>query len=222
MLRRFGAIGDVHGEDAHLGRALAFLRARSVDEILCVGDIVDGRGDVDRCVWMLRSFGVRAVRGNHERWMLHDTMRSLKNATHRADLASPTVDWIASLPPTWTAETVAGTLLLCHAVGDDDMVRLREEDEGQTLVENAALQRVLASGVELMVCGHTHQPMVRSIAGLVVINAGTLHDADGPGFVEVDLEAKVAQFYVLDGARILESVRVPFGRPGQDVWGSGF
>ena len=82
---------------------------------------------------------------------------------------------------------------------------------------------VLSSGVEIMVCGHTHRTMVRSIFGLLVINAGTLHHADTPGFVEVDLEKKFAQFFVFDDrGRVNEAERVPFGAPGQDIWGSGW
>ncbi len=225
MIRRFAAIGDVHGEDAFLAAALDHLASERLDAILCVGDIVDGRGDVERCCELLRARNALVVRGNHERWVLADTMRQLRHATLRDDLPPRIVEWLSALPATRTLKTIAGDLLLCHAVGEDDMIRLREDDEGYALTENRALQAVLASGVELMVCGHTHQPMVRTLSGLTVINAGTLHRDDAPGFVVVDLDAKHAKFFTIDDAgtlRIHESVTIPFGRAGQDVWGSGF
>jgi predicted phosphodiesterase len=120
--------------------------------------------------------------------------------------------------PTWTAESVKGTLLLCHGVGDDDMVRLQPDDDTATLAGNEPLSRVRASGVEVMVCGHTHRPMVRTIFGLLVINAGTLHHADNPSFVHVDLEARVAQTFVVEGSRVTAAERIRFAE--DDVWGA--
>lgn len=223
MIRRFGAIGDVHGEDRFLAAAIERLDALGVDAVLAVGDVVDGRGDVERCVRLLQSRGALVVRGNHERWLLAGTMRQLPFATTSGELSDAVQAWLASLPATRTLDTSFGRLLLCHGVGEDDMTRLLPEDEGPVLTSNAALQDVLASGAELMVCGHTHRPMVRSIFGLVVINAGTLDRHDAPGFVHVDLDAKLARFFDLeDGARVTEGLVVPFGAPGQDVWGAGF
>lgn len=43
---KLGVLGDVHAEDLCLAAALAFMRGLSVDAILCVGDIVDGAGDL--------------------------------------------------------------------------------------------------------------------------------------------------------------------------------
>jgi predicted phosphodiesterase len=220
-VRRFGAIGDVHGEDRFLASALDHMK--SLDAILSVGDLVDGRGDVDRCCALLKDRGALVVRGNHERWVLSGKMRELPQATLREDLAPATLDFLRSLPAVRSLDTVMGKLLLCHGVGKDDMIRLLPEDESYVLTSNDALQEVLAAGFELMVCGHTHRPMVRSIQGLTVINAGTLHHADAPTFVEVDLEAKVAQyFFIDDDARITEGLRFDFGALGQDVWGSSW
>lgn len=222
MLRRFGVLGDIHAEDEHLAAALAHLRTLEHDAILSVGDIADGRGDLDRTVELLREHNVIAVRGNHDRWLNSGSVRGLPNAHHRTDLEKRNADWLALLPPTWTAETPLGTMLLCHAVGDDDMIRLLPDDDASALAANDPLQKVLASGVELMVCGHTHKPMVRTLFGLVVINAGTLHHAFNPSFMYVDLVDKCAQQFILDGTRVLPAETLPFGAPGDDVWGAGF
>lgn len=217
MLRTFGAIGDIHAEDELLEAAIEHLHALGSDAILAVGDIVDGRGDLARTVKLLRDHRITCVRGNHERWFLEGHARGLPHAHLRAEVDRETVNWLAALPPTWTAETVMGTLLLCHAVGDDDMIRLLPDDDASALAANEPLQRVLGSGVEIMVCGHTHQPMVRTLFGLLVVNAGTL--ASTPGFVHVDLERKAAQLFSLDGGvRLRETLR--FGAPGDDVWGA--
>ncbi len=217
MLRTFGAIGDIHAEDEHLATALTHLREIGCDAILAVGDIADGRGDLARTVKLLRDHRVTAVRGNHDRWFLTGQVRTLPHAHLRADFDPETVDFLAQLPPTWTAETVLGTLLLCHGVGDDDMIRMLPDDDASTLAANDPLQRVLGSGVEVMVCGHTHKPMVRTVFGLLVVNAGTL--ASTPGFVHVDLTTRMARTFAIDGGvRLAETLR--FGAPGDDVWGA--
>ncbi len=44
-----GLLGDVHAEDLRLEVALAWFRTE-VDEIACVGDVVDGLGSDETCV----------------------------------------------------------------------------------------------------------------------------------------------------------------------------
>ena len=221
-LRRIGAIGDIHTEDERLAAALAHLRARGVEKILSVGDIADGRGDINRCCALLDAPDVIAVRGNHDRWLLANDMRVLRDAQTLTDLVPTARRFLGSLTPTYVLSTIAGDLLLCHAVGNDDMVRLHEDDDGYALTSNDALQKVLVSGVPFMVCGHTHHPMVRALSGLTVINAGTLHRDFAPCFCEIDFEHRAVQFFDLeDPHAIRDSLRFTFGAPGQDIWGGG-
>ena len=95
-LRRIGALGDVHTEDVAVERALEFFARRELDAVLCVGDIVDGLGDVERTVSLLREGSVVCVAGNHERWALSGSMRDLPEAT--AALSDDARDWLAALP----------------------------------------------------------------------------------------------------------------------------
>jgi predicted phosphodiesterase len=86
---RIGILGDVHAEDGLLERAIRELRARGAETILCVGDLADGQGDLDRCCDLLRQHDVLTVRGNHDRWLLSDLAKDLSDpaVTKRA---SPT------------------------------------------------------------------------------------------------------------------------------------
>ena len=163
MLTRFGVIGDVHAEDDALAAAIDFLEREKVDRILAVGDLVDGRGDVNRVVRLLREHDVPTVRGNHERWFLGGGFDELPMATRREELddAGETWAFLAALPATRRFDTVAGSLLLCHGVGDDDMALLRDFDDGYALESNDALQRLLSStgAPAFVACGHTHRRM---------------------------------------------------------------
>jgi len=192
-MRRVGLLGDVHAEDERLKTALSHFDAKGVDAVLSVGDIVDGPGDVEATIDMLRAREVIAVAGNHERWLLANQMRSLDDATQ--SLSDDARAWIATLPRTRTLDTVAGPLLLCHGVGEDDMVRLIPECSEYDLQHNAALQRILAADeVRVMVGGHTHRRMVRRIGALTAINPGTLYRGYDPCFALADLETMEVEF----------------------------
>lgn len=199
---RFGLIGDVHAEDERLHVAIATMRTARVDRILCVGDVADGRGDLDRACALLREAGVLVVRGNHDRWLREDTMRNLPHAHRMTSLAPASIELLKSLPPTARLDVPGGRLLLCHGVGESDMQELKPHDTGYAISSNDALLKVLFdSTLTLMVGGHTHIPMVRKFergAGkppLVVVNPGTLARDEHPGFAVLDAAAMRVDFY---------------------------
>lgn len=217
-LRRFACIGDPHAEDRRLARALGHLRGADVDAILCVGDLVDGAGDVDRLVELLQAHAVITVRGNHDRWFLAGVNRELAHATRA--VAPATRAYLEALPATRRLPVLGGDLLLCHGVGDDDTAELRPDTEDYGL---ACLDRLPAlerdPSLLWMVGGHTHQAMLRALPGLWVINAGTLGGEREPGFVIVDLEARsLVQQRFGDGDTLAEVRAIPWpaGRDQRD------
>lgn len=199
-----------------LRAALSHLESAGVDALLCVGDIVDWRGDVDACCTLLAEHGVLSVRGNHERWMLAEQMRDLAMAHRARELAPETRAYLGSLPATRRLGTVTGPLLLCHGLGEDDMARLRPYDEGYALDCIDALAPLRASDLALVVGGHTHQRMVRRFEALTIVNAGTLSSPaadEAPCFLLADLDAGFVQFFDLDAdANVREAERFVVAR----------
>lgn len=191
-------IGDVHAEDALLATALARLADANATAILCCGDLSDGAGDLDRCCALLAEARVLTIRGNHDRWLVADTMRSLPLAQTRTELAPATVAFLESLPPTRAFSSPLGRVLLCHGLGEDDMSAVREDDEGYALEMNFALHDLLAARrVDLVINGHTHHPLVRALDGLTILNAGTLARRSAPGFVTASLETGDVDWHAL-------------------------
>jgi len=212
---RIGIVGDIHGEHQLLDLAVDHFVRNEVDTILAVGDIVDGRGDVDACCELLVRSGAIAVRGNHERWFLAGDMRHLPDATPADGVSAKSRAVLAALPATQRLETVRGTLLLCHGMDDDDMSTVRPDDEGYALEANDPLQRLIRSReVAMVVAGHSHCRMVRRFGALTVINAGTLLAHHKPCFGVIDLpHANVTFFEPAAGEVVTADVFTLAGLP---------
>lgn len=174
-LKRVGVLGDVHCQSARLTNALRHFAREGVECVLAVGDLVDGPGDANETVALLREAGVLAVSGNHERWILASEMRTLPDATARAELSGSSAAYLRSLPKTRELDTVAGGLLLCHGLGENDFVGVRPDDQDwvvHTLPEVIQLQTERRHA--WVVNGHTHRPMIREVGSVTLLNAGTL------------------------------------------------
>ncbi len=192
---RLGLIGDVHAEDELLRLTLAALREARVDRILCTGDLVDGQGNIDRACALLREANVLVVRGNHDRWIRADELRSLPHAHHMTQLAVETIALLKELPPTRTIDLPAGgKVLLCHGVGANDMLGLLPDTRGDAIAGNEDMLAILFDAtIRVMVGGHTHRPMLRRLERgrgqppLFAVNPGTLARQDEPGFAILDL-----------------------------------
>jgi putative phosphoesterase len=218
VVRRLGLIGDVHAEDERLGIAIAALHAEKVERILCCGDLVDGHGDVDRTCSTLALHGVTTVRGNHDRWIRDDDMRTLPNAHRMTALTPLSIDLLKSLPRTMSIDVPGGKLLLCHGIGENDMRQLGPEDSGYAISSNDDLLKVLFDAtVAVMVVGHTHKPMVRRFErgggkpALIVVNPGTLAREDGSGFAVLDLSARRVDFHrITDTLTVEPATRAVF------------
>jgi predicted phosphodiesterase len=199
-LNRLGVLGDIHAEDESLAYALAFLSEQRLDATVCVGDLVDGPGDADRVCALLQDARIPTIRGNHDRWFLEGERRQRTDATQ--DLSSRSRAYLESLPATLRFDTAAGGLVVCHAVGDDDMAELRSHTAGYALQDIPTLRELMVDpSIAIMVGGHTHERMVRAFPGLVVVNVGTLLRIHDPCVAILDFGARMVAFHELDIAR---------------------
>lgn len=197
-LTRFALIGDVHAEDERLQAAIALARRENVEAILCVGDVADGFGDLDRTIAILERERVHTVRGNHDRWFLGDAMRTLLPVQYRGE--HPDAEAAARLwPPVLSFDTIHGALLLCHAVGDDDFSVIKAHTHDDTVREMTAWGRLTRRArYRFMAAGHTHDVMVRTLDGITILNPGTLKRDRSPRACIVDLGERVMHVFDLE------------------------
>lgn len=196
---RIGVIGDVHAEDKRLDALIEFLNTQQLDIIFCVGDIVDGRGSVERCCELLKANRIRTTTGNHDRWCLQDINRSVAQATMPATLSQQVRDFLLGLPEIQMIQTPAGMTQICHGLGNNNMASVRPIDSMDNIHDNLDLWKLYKTPrLRYIVNGHSHRPGVFVFNHLTVINAGAVNHDDIAAAVIIDFTNGQVDFYRSD------------------------
>lgn len=197
-IHRLGLIGDIHAECDRLDTVLDWLAGQQLDGSVCTGDVADGRGCVDRSCELLEQSGVATVAGNHDRWLLQDRVRHLVDAHQLDDLQPATQEYLMDLPKTRELQTVSGSLLLCHGVGNNDLGKVWPGTVKTQAERSAELDKIIDSGeFNYLVNGHLHYRVLIDFTDLLLINAGTLR-GDFPGVSIIDFDEGWIAAYELD------------------------
>lgn len=178
---RLAALYDIHGNLPALEAVLAEVRAAGVDELVIGGDVLPGPMPVESLAALDGFDGpVRFLRGNGEAdalTVVDGEVPARVPEAHRAP-----VQWAArqlrlaqvAALRAWPA-TIAldrpgvGRVLFCHATPRSDVeIFTRVTPEARIA---PAFAGVSAS---IVVCGHTHMQFDREIAGVRVVNAGSV------------------------------------------------
>ncbi len=162
------ALYDVHGNLAALEAVLAEVPEDAT--ILVGGDVVAGGERPAETLERLRALGDRAVwiRGNADR-ELDPSEPGLApdgalDATREA-LSQEQIDFLLANPPT----AQIGDVLYCHASPRNDVDIFTERTPEERIA--FLFEQVDAPTV---VCGHTHTQYERRVAGVRVVNAGSV------------------------------------------------
>jgi len=178
-MKRVAVIADIHGNTRAFDAVVDDIERQGVDEVLVAGDLV-GRGPFGGAiVERVLARGWRALRGNHEdyllnfrrqtvpaRWMVTEEWAASRWMA--AELDDAHVDYLDTLPMTMTSSTDP-RLRLVHGspAGYNDGLGPWNTD--------AELEGHLAAFEEtVLVCAHTHRPMVRELPGGLVVNVGSV------------------------------------------------
>lgn len=175
-MTRIAVLADIHGNVPALEAVIADLERQRVDEVLVGGDLV-GRGpEGSRVVRRVRELGWPAIRGNHEDYLLGfrggELSRERREAEEwaasrwmAAELSGDDAAYIASLPLSLARDD----LRLVHGTPASNRHGIGPWTPPETL---AAHHGEVAERV--LVCAHTHRPLVREVAGGWVVNVGSV------------------------------------------------
>jgi predicted phosphodiesterase len=179
---RIAVVSDIHDNLTALEAVLADLRDASPDLVLHGGDLVSGGSSPAEVVDRIRDLRWPGVFGNTDEAVvrpetleqfakqssappsLWDAVREMSAFTREA-LSKDRIAWLAALPRVVIHPSVA----LVHA---SPATAWRSPLPEATDAELESTY--LPLGQPLVVYGHIHQPFVRSLAALTVINTGSV------------------------------------------------
>jgi predicted phosphodiesterase len=193
---RVAIFSDVHGNSLALDAVLADVeRMGGVDAYWFVGDAASQGFDPAGCVHRIATLpGLKAVRGNTDHYTTADThpldddflriaSEDLERAqtmyamvrnfswTRGAVTATGGYDWLATLPVEERITLPDGTrVLLVHAApGTFEGAGIKESQSETVLGEILA-----PANADLVIVGHTHDPLSRTVNGVHAWNLGSV------------------------------------------------
>lgn len=209
---RLAALYDIHGNLPALEAVLAEVRAAGVDEVVIGGDVLPGPMPVETLATLDGFDGpVRFLRGNGEADALSfvdgDVPARVPDAFRApvqwaaAQLGPAEVAALRRWPATIALDLPAvGRVLCCHATPRSDV-----EIFTRVTPEARIAPAFVGVTAALVVCGHTHMQFDREIAGVRVVNAGSvgmpfgkpgaywlLVDDDGPHLMRTSYDLEEA------------------------------
>ena len=173
---RIAVIADVHGNLIALEAVLAHISAAAPDLIVNLGDLVSGPFDPSGSADAQINLGCLTVAGNQERQLLEGGMGA-SDAFARLRLSRSQMDWIRGLPG--SLSLVDGQVFACHGTpaGGDLEYLLEDVSSGYAKLDTAQAISPRLEGrgdAKVVLCGHTHIPRMVSVAGVLVVNPGSV------------------------------------------------
>ena len=160
---RIGVVSDVHGNVGAFNLALAAMDGL-IDELWCAGDTVHEYRFSNEAVAMIRTHASAAILGNHDMVLLSDAGAG---ARQRPGVDPDEVAWLSTLPLRHEVTVAGRRVLMVHGSP--------WEPFGDYLRPGNPRWRD-AAGLEadIVVVGHTHEPMVELHGSTLVVNPGSL------------------------------------------------
>lgn len=216
---RTAILSDVHANAVALRAVLADLEDHPVDQVVCLGDMVQGGSGPADVVELLRERGWPTVMGNADAFLLDPrTAEGVEEITERQleirrwsleQLSESQRAYVASFTPTVRADLGdRRTLLACHATPTSyhDVV-FPAAPESELLALLGPVDTSIVAG------GHTHQQFVRRLGDALFLNPGSVglsYDLQRPeGALRADPWAAYAVVTTGGGRLSVELVRVP-------------
>jgi putative phosphoesterase len=176
---KIGLLGDIHGNALALRAVLESARTEQVECLLITGDLVGYYFEPDKVLELLEPWSCHIVRGNHEDMLAavrHDpTMLPEIEKKYGSGLrfaieclTNAQLDMLCNLPHPITLSIDGCRLLLCHGTPWDNDEYLYPDSDATTLA------RCFSPGIDLVILGHTHYPMVHDIGAMRIVNPGSV------------------------------------------------
>ncbi len=182
---RTALIADIHGNLVALDAVLSDIQSRSVDRIVCLGDVAATGPQPLPAIERVAALGCAVVMGNTDEWLIEPRDESIEDDDTRRIVE---IDlWAHDQLEPHHLEALRGYRPLIEL---DGLLCYHGSPRSNTevllpITPEAELAAMLEGHIEpIMAGGHTHMPMLRRHGGSLVINPGSVgmpfeHLADG-------------------------------------------
>lgn len=186
---RIGIVSDIHGQTDALRAALAAMGR--IDRLVCLGDSIQQACFSNDTIALLRSLDALTILGNHEEAFFAGTGR------HAPSVDAGLAEWLAARPTHIDCEMGRRRMLITHSTA---------WPSGHAYVPpgHKDFHRFAESGADVVLYGHTHQPVVTRVKTTLIVNPGSTGEGHPTpdGFVRtcavLDLATLSAEIIDLD------------------------
>lgn len=163
-------ISDIHAHLTCLDSVLQDAQARGAEQIICLGDIVDLGPQPSAVIERLQQANIRCISGNHDplnEHPEHPFLQAVEQWT-REQLSAQQQQWLNTLPFSLTLD-IAGHKIHCvHGTPASNNQGITSDTSDTQL--DAWLT---TANADLLLCGHTHVPLIRQTRQGLVANVGS-------------------------------------------------
>jgi predicted phosphodiesterase len=159
---RHAIISDIHSNLEALTKSLEIIDQKSVDEIICLGDIVGYGANPNECVELVRQRCSIVIKGNHDEAVLNPSITQRFTEDARAailwtlkHISEENISYLRTLP----CSTKRETLFFVHASP------CNPDRWNYILEETTAALAFRCFAEPLCFIGHTHTPAIFSTSG---------------------------------------------------------
>ena len=156
---RLGIVSDIHCQAGSLRTAIAAMG--SFDLLICLGDAINQTGFCNETIGLLREHRALAILGNHDEIFLDGPGRS------RAQVDAGLAEWLAQRPGRIEVSLGGLRMLIVHST---------PWPSGHAYVPHAHrdFHRFADPDFDVVMYGHTHQPLACCLRDTQVINPGSV------------------------------------------------
>lgn len=184
---KIAVISDVHGNIIALERVLKDIEAQQIEQVYCLGDLVDFAPWDNEVISCIRERNIPCVLGNHDERIAFDRpvtsfdfLTEEENAWRKQaidytkeNISADNKRWLGELPfqieLSYRVNDTLKRIVLIHATLESNSAYLYKEDDKTELAHILKRDRT-----DVLVMGHTHLPYVQKDSGILLINSGSV------------------------------------------------
>ncbi|WP_160670424.1 metallophosphoesterase family protein [Clostridium sp. C8-1-8] len=172
---RIAVISDIHSNLYALLRVIEDIDSQNVDTVICLGDLVGYGPQPNEVIAMIKRRGLLCIKGNYDASVVDNGFTYIRDTNINSFSLPWTVDelrasnkyYLENLPSSITLNIDNKKVLFVHGSP-------KKIDE-YLYDTNPDLESIVSAiDEDILVCAHTHIPMIKQVHDKMIINGGSV------------------------------------------------